>query len=171
MKRNIIVNKTRMIEILDNIYSIENLQELRSELSQLKNNLTSTRNDDYGVLNIDENGDTIKIEQNYLLNEIKQIEETQTLERTRYYLKRLTKGIAEIKTSKINDINLNRWKEYEEILTDSLWILPKRDSTGTHSAWYWGNFIPQIPHQMILRYTKEGECVLDPFAGNGTTLI
>jgi DNA modification methylase len=34
-----------------------------------------------------------------------------------------------------------------------------------------GNFIPQIPHQMMLRYTKKGEWVLDPFLGSGTTLI
>lgn len=161
MKRNIIVNKMRVIEILDKICVIENLQKLRAELSRLKNNLirrrrTETDND---------------LEQKYLLNEIKQIEETQTLERTKYYIERLKKGIAEIKTSKINDINLNRWKEYDEILTDSLWVLSKRDSTGPHSAWYWGNFIPQIPHQMILRYTKKSEWVLDPFVGSGTTLI
>ena len=55
------------------------------------------------------------------------------------------------KTGKINDINLNRWKEYEEIITDSLWIFDKRDTSGAHLAWYWGNFIPQIPRQMMLR--------------------
>ena len=34
-----------------------------------------------------------------------------------------------------------------------------------------GNFIPQIPRQLMLRYTKQGESVLDPFLGSGTTLI
>lgn len=38
-------------------------------------------------------------------------------------------------------------------------------------AGYWGNFIPQIPHQMMRRYTKQGDWVLDTFAGSGTTLI
>src|SRR5262249_20050088 len=74
-------------------------------------------------------------------------------------------------TGKVNDINLLRWKEYDEIITDSLWVIPKRDTSGAHLGWYWGNFIPQIPHQMMLRYTKEGDWVLDAFAGSGTTLI
>lgn len=47
----------------------------------------------------------------------------------------------------------------------------RRDGAGTHSAGYWGNFIPQIPHQMMRRYTRTGDWVLDPFAGSGATLI
>jgi DNA modification methylase len=49
--------------------------------------------------------------------------------------------------------------------------LEKRDSSGVHKADYWGNFIPQIPNQMIKRYTKKREWVLDAFVGCGTTLI
>src|SRR4029077_898935 len=70
-----------------------------------------------------------------------------------------------------SDINLPRWKEYPDIITDSLWVLPKRDTAGAHLAWYWGNFIPQIPHQLMRRYTRKGDWVLDPFLGSGTTLI
>jgi len=72
---------------------------------------------------------------------------------------------------KINDIDLSRWKEYSEIITDSLWIFDRRDTSGAHDNWYWGNFIPQIPRQLMLRYTKKGDWVLDPFLGSGTTLI
>jgi len=79
--------------------------------------------------------------------------------------------VQRIKTGKINDINLLRWKEYDEIITDSIWIFDKRDTSGAHFAWYWGNFIPQIPHQLMLRYTKKGDWILDPFVGSGTTLI
>ncbi len=57
------------------------------------------------------------------------------------------------------------------MLLESLWILGKRDSYGPHSAEYWGNFVPQIPHQLMRRYTKPGETVLDLFSGLGTTLI
>ncbi len=32
-------------------------------------------------------------------------------------------------------------------------------------------FIPQIPKWAILKYTKKGDLVLDPFAGSGTTLV
>lgn len=79
--------------------------------------------------------------------------------------------IKKIKTSNINDIDLFKWREYEDIITDSLWILNKRDTSGAHLGWYWGNFVPQIPYQMMLRYTKKGDWVLDVFLGSGTTLI
>jgi hypothetical protein len=70
-----------------------------------------------------------------------------------------------------NDIDVNQWKAYNEIITDSLWLIGSRDKSGAHTAELHGNFIPQIPHQAMLRYTKRGEIVLDTFLGNGTTLI
>ena len=69
-----------------------------------------------------------------------------------------------------NDLDLKKWKD-SEILTDSLWIISKRNNTGKHSGFYHGNFIPQIPHQFILRYTKKDDVVFDPFLGSGTTVI
>ena len=58
-----------------------------------------------------------------------------------------------------NDLNLDKWKE-SEIWTDSLWIIPERDNTGKHSGFYHGNFIPQIPNQLMRRFTKKGDVVL-----------
>jgi len=75
------------------------------------------------------------------------------------------------KVTFLNDIDLTRWKEYTEIITDSLWLLGSRDKSGAHTGELHGNFIPQIPHQAMLRYTKKGEIVLDTFLGSGTTLI
>lgn len=72
---------------------------------------------------------------------------------------------------KINDIDLNNWKNYSDISTDSLWIINKRDSSGNHKGDYHGNFVPQIPNQLLKRYTKKGDWVLDAFLGSGTTLI
>ena len=71
----------------------------------------------------------------------------------------------------LNDIDINQWKAYDEIITDSLWLIGSRDKSGAHTAELHGNFIPQIPHQAMLRYTKRGEIVLDTFLGSGTTLI
>ncbi len=105
------------------------------------------------------------------MSELEQIEQAQTLDRARYYISRLIKAMTSVKKASINDLNLRQWKQYNNILTDSLWLLPRRDSSGNHSAWYWGNFIPQIPHQLMARYTRKGEWVLDPFAGSGTTLL
>lgn len=36
---------------------------------------------------------------------------------------------------------------------------------------YPAKFIPQIPKSTIMKFTKEGEVVLDPFCGCGTTLV
>lgn len=107
----------------------------------------------------------------FLLSELKQIQASHTLERAHYYVDRLIKGLTVVRTPEGSDINLNRWKEYTDLHTDSLWIIPRRDGTGVHKADYWGNFVPQIPQQMLQRYTRAGEWVLDPFCGSGTTLI
>lgn len=61
------------------------------------------------------------------------------------------------------------WKE-SLINVDSLWIIDKRDKNGKHCNIYHGNFVPQIPNQLINRYTKEKDIVVDLFMGSGTTL-
>jgi hypothetical protein len=70
-----------------------------------------------------------------------------------------------------NDIDLSQWKDYEDIISDSLWVIDERDKSGAHSNSYHGNFIPQIPNQLIRRFSRAGDLILDPFLGSGTTLI
>lgn len=73
---------------------------------------------------------------------------------------------------KFNDFNLENWKEdCNDILTDSLWIINERDKSGKHSNFYHWNFIPQIPNQLIRRFTKKWDFVLDLFLWSGTTAI
>jgi 16S rRNA G966 N2-methylase RsmD len=167
----VILNKEKFVQILDKIDSLNNIDSLKNKIVALKQIMANPKNDREGILNIDGNGDTISLCKEILISELNQILEAQTLKRANYYLKRLEGGVQRIKTNKINEINLLRWKEYKDIITDSLWVLDKRDTSGAHLGWYWGNFIPQIPHQMILRYTKKGDWVLDAFVGSGTTLI
>ncbi len=167
----IILNKARFIETLQYIRAQENLDAVRSKTRVLRTSVADPRQDTIGVTNISANGDSIPMRRDLLLAEIDQVLESQTVERARYYLERLEKGIGRIKTSKINEINLLRWKEYDDVITDSLWVLDKRDTSGAHWGGYWGNFIPQIPRQMMLRYTKRNDWVLDTFVGSGTTLI
>ncbi len=168
---SVILNKEKVHQILSDIVSLDNLDSIKKRVFYLKNIIINPKKDKEGILNIDANGDTISLRRDVITSELEQILDTQTLERARYYIKRLIEGIQRVRTGKINDINLLRWKEYGEIITDSLWILDRRDTSGAHLGWYWGNFIPQIPHQMMLRYTKKGEWVLDAFMGSGTTLI
>jgi len=70
-----------------------------------------------------------------------------------------------------SDIDLARWREYDHVWTDSLWMIAARDRTGGHRLDYHGNFVPQIATQAYLRYTKEDDVVLDLFLGSGTSAI
>jgi DNA modification methylase len=74
------------------------------------------------------------------------------------------------KMPKFTDIDLSDWKNCD-VVTDSLWLINARDNTGKHNGFYHGNFVPQIPNQLIKRYTKKGDIVFDPFVGSGTTVF
>jgi hypothetical protein len=73
----------------------------------------------------------------------------------------------------MNDLKLDGggWRNYPDLNTESLWQISRRDSSGLHKGDYHGNFVPQIAKEFILRYTKEGDTVLDCFAGSGTALM
>ena len=73
--------------------------------------------------------------------------------------------------AKYNDIDKKNWRDYADIITDSLWLIDRRDNSGAHDGNYHGNFVPQIPHQLFTRYTKRGDWILDGFMGSGTSLI
>ncbi|QBN17621.1 DNA methyltransferase [Flavobacterium nackdongense] len=161
----------KITDSLIELTKLENLDKIKNAVLEIKNDISNLKADKYGVLKIEQNGATIHVNAQFINNEFAQILETKTIERTKYYIQRLVKSLTEIKTSKLNDINLRLWKQYDDILTDSLWIIDKRDKSGAHAASYWGNFVPQIPNQFLRRYTKKGEWVLDTFLGSGTTLI
>jgi len=61
-------------------------------------------------------------------------------------------------------------EEFEPEIT-TCWSFPQRGDWATHNPKYRGNFAPQIPRNVILSYSKEGDLVLDPMVGSGTTLI
>lgn len=54
---------------------------------------------------------------------------------------------------------------------DSLWIIGPRAKGGKRENNYHGNFVPQIPSDFIRRFTKEGDVLIEPFMGSGTTLF
>ena len=166
-----ILNKTKITSALSKSLELQNLEQIRITVNHVKTTVMNLPSDKKGCINIGSNGDFVKVSSKCIIGELDQILETRTVERTKYYIQRLIRSLSESKISKINDLNLLRWKEYGDIRTDSLWILDKRDTSGAHSGGYWGNFIPQIPNQLLRRYTKKGEWVLDAFLGSGTTLI
>lgn len=170
-RSEVVINQAMFLEVLNRLESFVDIKNIKHEIKKIIEIISYPSLDNIGLMNISTNQGTIKFDKQLLIQELEQIIDSQTIERVKYYVARLKKSISEIKTNKINDLNLNRWKEYNDILTDSLWILDKRDKSGAHNASYWGNFIPQIPNQFLRRYTKQGEWVLDPFLGSGTTLI
>lgn len=61
-----------------------------------------------------------------------------------------------------NDFNLEE---------TTVWKFNERGSWATHSGRYRENWSPYIPRNLILRYSKKGDKILDQFCGGGTTLI
>lgn len=58
-----------------------------------------------------------------------------------------------------------------KIQITNVWSFPQRGKWATHGGEYRGNWAPEIPRNLLLRYSKEGDVVLDQFVGSGTTLI
>jgi len=53
----------------------------------------------------------------------------------------------------------------------SVWSFPDRGKWATHTSNFRGNFAPQIPRNVIERYSNTSDIVLDPTVGGGTTGI
>jgi len=61
-------------------------------------------------------------------------------------------------------------KDFKEEQT-TVWSFKQRGNWATHSGDYRGNWSPYIPRNVILKYSKPGELVLDYFCGAGTTAV
>lgn len=61
-------------------------------------------------------------------------------------------------------------KDFKEEQT-TVWSFKQRGNWATHSGEYRGNWSPYIPRNVILKYSKPGELVLDYFCGAGTTAV
>ncbi len=70
-----------------------------------------------------------------------------------------------------SDIDPKKWREYTEIETGTLWQFGSREKGNGHKLDYHGNYIPQIATQLLTRYSKAGDIVLDLFLGSGTSAI
>jgi hypothetical protein len=80
-------------------------------------------------------------------------------------------GSQTIPLEPIEAVRLEPLPEELGDVSTTVWSFPKRGSWATHRGDYRGNWAPQIPRALILRYTEPGDTVLDPMAGSGTTCI
>ncbi len=77
------------------------------------------------------------------------------------------------------DTTLNKEKQFRKKLGDAInwdlsfdWVPERERTKHVHRLHpYKGKFIPQLVEYFLGRYFKEGDIVLDPFVGSGTTLI
>lgn len=67
---------------------------------------------------------------------------------------------------------ITKWEPEDfELEMTTHWSFPRRGDWATHDAKWRGNWSPYIPRNILLRYSQEGDLVLDQFAGGGTTLV
>ncbi|MDO5114952.1 MAG: DNA methyltransferase [Synergistaceae bacterium] len=70
------------------------------------------------------------------------------------------------------DKKIRKWGPDDfELEMTTVWSFQKRGDWATHDAKWRGNWSPYIPRNIMLRYSKENDLVLDQFAGGGTTLV
>ncbi len=127
-----------ILSAIDQLLKTKGLRPLRSAVRSLKEQIFSPPGPARIPDPIDGALGPSGIARDFLLTELDQIEQARTLHRARDHLDRLKRSLVEVNTRSVNDINLNRWKEYGNVLTDSLWLLDRRDGSGGHSAWLWG---------------------------------
>jgi len=100
--------------------------------------------------------------------EITDVEYRKFIENHSYVIIENTK----IEIGKPKKIKMLQPKDFKLEAT-TVWSFPKRGDWATHylNAKYRGNWAPQVARNLILRYSNEGDIVLDAFVGSGTTLI
>ena len=58
-----------------------------------------------------------------------------------------------------------------ELECTTVWTFPRRGNWATHKSDWRGNWSPEVARNLILRYSNEGDILLDPMIGGGTTAI
>jgi DNA modification methylase len=90
------------------------------------------------------------------------------------FISRQKSIVIEDQVISLEPVEVKRLEPLPGELTDvstTVWSFPERGAWATHRGDYRGNWAPQIPRALILKYTEPGSIVLDPMAGSGTTCI
>ncbi len=84
--------------------------------------------------------------------------------------KEITVDSSKVRLIAGSQIKLYEPKEFNLEKT-TVWSFEHRGNWATHRGNYRGNWAPQIPRNIILRYSNPSDTVLDQMLGSGTTLI
>jgi len=80
--------------------------------------------------------------------------------------------IENIKVPLVKDFLITEYEPKDfKLENTTVWSFPERGEWATHKGNYRGNWSPYIPRNLILRFTDEGDIVLDQMVGSGTTLV
>jgi SAM-dependent methyltransferase len=83
-------------------------------------------------------------------------------------------GTSDPKRLHVTQKDITEWRPSRKtfkVEKSTVWQFRKRGDWSLHSSEYRGNWPPQVPRNLILRFSKRGWKVLDPFVGGGTTAI
>jgi DNA modification methylase len=58
-----------------------------------------------------------------------------------------------------------------ELECTTVWAFPRRGNWATHTSDWRGNWSPEVVRNLVLRYSKENDHLLDCMIGGGTTAI
>ena len=79
---------------------------------------------------------------------------------------------ADNRTLKLKSKPVKTWEPEDfDLQRTSVWSFPRRGNWATHKGDFRGNWAPEIPRNVMLRYSEKGDIVLDQFVGSGTTMI
>jgi len=70
----------------------------------------------------------------------------------------------------LSKVKLLNPEEFEQECT-TVWSFRRRGNWATHKSKYRGNWAPEVVRNLLMRYSKEGDYILDPMIGGGTTAI
>jgi len=80
----------------------------------------------------------------------------------------LKKGVGK---NKMSSAKLKLHPEEFELECTTAWSFPRRGNWATHKSDWRGNWAPEVVRNLILRYSKEKDHLLDCMIGGGTTAI
>jgi len=125
LSEELILNKNRFLETIENLINSNDLMSLKLKISRIRSIVLNPKDDDIGLISSGQlDDDVVLYSRSAMISILDKIISSQTIERANHYLRQLYKSLLNKQTNEINDIDLSRWREYDEIIAD--FIFDKR---------------------------------------------